>query len=112
MGVHQKCGKKLLCDGLAELNRDVSDNCTALVCKARRGIRLPTRNVYRLYYRRDLASDHSECVAQAQEAAHWRKYCIKSFGMRYLDSNRDQVSARGIAALLHFSPFPHFCRIG
>lgn len=68
MDVHQTGRKKLLCDGLAEFNRDVSGNCTALVCKARRGLRLPSRSVYRLYYRRDLASDHSDCVAQAQEA--------------------------------------------
>src|SRR3546814_15456068 len=79
MGVHQKGGKKLLCDGLAELNRDVSDNCTALVCKARRGLRLPSRNVYRLYYHRDLASDHSDCLAQVQAPTQGGKYGKKPF---------------------------------
>src|SRR3546814_3527401 len=104
MGVHQKGGKKLLCDGLAELNRDVSDNCTALVCKARRGLRLPSRNVYRLYYRRDLASDHSDCLAEAQDAEQCGKYFIESFGMGYRDRIRVEVVAMGIEALLHFTP--------
>lgn len=68
MGVHQEGGETLLCDGLAEFNRDVSGNRTALVFKPRRGLCLSPCDVHRLYHRRDIASCHPDCLAQAQEA--------------------------------------------
>lgn len=68
MGVHQEGSEKLLYDGLAECNRNISGNRTALVFKPRRGLCLSPCDVHRLYNRRDIASYHPDCLAQTQEA--------------------------------------------